>query len=254
MRKIRIALLHLLLRNGDIKYNQNLLEKAIEQAAKKDVDWVITPELATSGLQFTQNIGTDWINEQPDQWMARLQNTVRSLKTTVFIGCAERSNQSNKLYNSVFVIDQKGNLIGKQQKITRVDGWSASGKVIEPIDLGNIKVGVLICADSYTNQFADNLLSKGAEILVAPSAWGPGLHGPEGEWEQRSIDTGLPVFVCNRTGEDTTVSFWEAESSVIKDGKRLLSHQSAQSSILTFDWDLDNMNLTSSQFDVTYID
>lgn len=253
MRKKRIALLHLLPIAGDIKFNQNLIEKAVKQAAEKNVDWVITPELATSGLQFTHIIGTDWIKHQPDKWMSYFHDIVKSLKTTVFIGCAEKSKQDNKLYNSVFVINEKGRLIGKQKKITRVDNWSASGELIEPIDLGDIKVGVLICADSYTRNIADILLNKGAKILVAPSSWGPGLHGPNGEWEQRSIDTGLPIFVCNRTGKDKTVSFWEAESLVIKNGKRLLSHKSSQSSILIFDWNLDELNLISSNFEILYI-
>ena len=124
---------------------------------------------------------------------------------------------------------------------------------IETIDLENVKIGILICADAYTKSVASTLLAKGAEILVAPSAWGPGLYGPNGEWEQRSIDTGLCLFVCNRTGEDETVTFWEAESLIIKNGKRLLSHKSKKSAILTFDWDLEKMDLISSDFDVEYI-
>jgi len=252
MRKIRIALLHLKLIAGDVQYNQNLIERAVKSAAKKEVDWIITPELASSGLQFTHIIGTDWIEEQPDIWMTHFSNMVEQVKATVFLGCAEK--QDNQLYNSVFVINQKGELVGKQKKLVRVDNWSTSGNYMKPIDLGYVNVGVLICADSYTKSFADSLLKRGAEILIAPSSWGPGLHGPNGEWEQRSVDTGLPIFVCNRTGEDKSVSFWNAESLVIKNGKRLLAHKSDQSAILIFDWDLDEMNLISSEFEIKYID
>jgi predicted amidohydrolase len=252
MREVKIALLHLLPIAGDITYNQNLIEKAVNQAAERGVDWIITPELATSGLQFTHIVGTDWINQQPDNWMKDFFQKVESLNTTVFLGCAEK--QDNQLYNSVFVINQNGKLVGKQHKIARVDNWSTSGGFIEPIDLGDIKVGVLICADAYTKNIADILVTKGAEVLVAPASWGPGLHGPNGEWEQRSIDTGVPIFVCNRTGEDRTVSFWNAESLVIKNGERLLSYKSDQSAILIFHWDLDDMNLLSSDFEVVKID
>ncbi|WP_078410635.1 carbon-nitrogen hydrolase family protein [Priestia abyssalis] len=253
MKKVKIALLHLLPIAGDINYNQNLIEKAVKLAATKNVDWIITPELAVSGLQFSHKIGTDWIQQQPDKWMTHFFNLVKSTNATVFLGCAERSND-HELYNSVFVINRHGVVIGKQRKITSVtDNWSTSGKSIEPIDLGDVKVGVLICADAYTKSIADTLLSKGADILVAPSSWGPGLHGPNGEWEQRSLDTELPLIVCNRTGEDETVTFWEAESLVIKSGKRLLSHKSLQSGILTFDWDLEEMDLISADFDVEYI-
>lgn len=253
LRKIRVALLHLLPIAGDINKNQYLIEKAVKKAADQNVDWIITPELAVSGLQFSRKIGTKWINQQPDEWMINFLALVQSLNTNVFLGCPERS-ESGELYNSVFVINQDGQLIGKQRKITSViDDWSTSGDFIEPIDMGNVKIGVLICADAYTKEIADTYLAKGAEILIAPSAWGPGLHGPNGEWEQRSIDTGLCIFVCNRTGEDESVTFWEAESLIIKNGKRLLSHKSKQSAILTFDWDLDKMDLISHDIAVNYI-
>ncbi len=254
MEKIRVALLHLLPIAGDIPYNQGLVEKAIEQAKHKQVDWIITPELIVSGLQFANKVGTDWIEQQPDTWLTKLCSLARSANANVFIGCPEKGAEDH-LYNSVFVIDRKGNLVGKQQKISSVtDQWSSSGTVVEAITLDNIKVGLMICADAYTKEVAETLLNKGVDIIVAPCSWGPGLHGPKGEWEQRSKDTGLPVFVCNRTGEDENVSFWEAESIVIKDGKRLLSYKSAQSSILYFDWDLQGMDVISKAFEAEYIE
>ena len=64
--KIRMALLHLLPIVGDVQYNQHLIEKAVKLAASQNVDWVITPELAVSGLQFSRKIGTDWIKRQPE--------------------------------------------------------------------------------------------------------------------------------------------------------------------------------------------
>ncbi|MED1469181.1 carbon-nitrogen hydrolase family protein [Bacillus salipaludis] len=253
MNKLKVALLHLLPIAGDIKNNQSLIEKAVKQAANQNADWIITPELAVSGLQFSRKIGTKWIKQHPDEWMTNFLALVQSLNTFVFLGCPEKS-ESGELYNSVFVINRDGQLIGKQRKITSIiDDWSTSGAFIEPIDMGNVKIGVLICADAYNKNIADTLLSKGAEILIAPSAWGPGLHGPNGEWEQRSIDTGLCLFVCNRTGEDESVTFWEAESLIIKNGKRLLSHKSKQSAILTFDWDLEKMDLVTPDFEVEYI-
>lgn len=252
MRKLRVALLHLLPIAGDIQKNQRLIEKAVKQAADQNVDWIITPELAVSGLQFTRKIGTKWISKQPDEWMVNFLAVVKSLNTNVFLGCPEKS-ESGELYNSVFVINRGGHLIGKQRKITSIDDWSTSGDDMELIDMGNVKIGVLICADAYTPEIADTLLAKGAEILIAPSSWGPGLHEPNGEWEQRSIDTGLCLFVCNRTGEDESVTFWEAESLIVKNGKRILSHKSKQSAILTFEWDLEKMDLMSHEFTVKYI-
>ena len=253
LRKIKVAFLHLLPISGDIQYNQDLIERAVKLAAVKHVDWIITPELAVSGLQFSRKIGTDWIKQQPEEWMIHFCALVKSINTNVFLGCPEKS-ADGELYNSVFVINRDGNLIGRQSKIATIsDGWCQSGTSIETIDLEGMKVGIMICADAYTDKIASTLLAKGAEMIVAPSSWGPGLHGPNGEWEQRSIDTGLPLFVCNRTGEEETVTFWEAESMIIKNGKRLLSHKSEQSAILTFEWNVEKMDLISSDFQVEYI-
>ncbi|MGO4889178.1 carbon-nitrogen hydrolase family protein [Anaerobacillus sp. MEB173] len=252
MKQIKISLLHLLPIAGNIPYNQKLIEKAVTQASANKADWIITPELAVSGLQFSHLIGTDWINEQPDDWLKHFCKLVDAVNATVFLGCAERSID-NHLYNTVFVINQNGEIIGKQRKLSRVDNWSTSGKEIMPIEISNVKVGVLVCADSYNPKIAHSLLDQGAKFLVAPSSWGPGLHGPTGEWEQRSKETGLPLIVCNRTGEDKTVTFWEAESLVINNGQRLLSHKSSRSAILSFEWDMEKMELLSNEFEVEYL-
>ncbi|MBU8906822.1 carbon-nitrogen hydrolase family protein [Desertibacillus haloalkaliphilus] len=253
MKKLTISLLHLLPVAGDITYNQKLIEKAINVAATKQAGWIVTPELATSGLQFTNVVGTDWINEQPDEWLTHLSKVVQQANATLFLGSAERSSTGH-LYNSVYVIDRQGKVIGKQRKLSAIDQWSSPGERIEPIEIDGIKTGIIICADAYPSEIASTLANKGTELLVAPSSWGPGLHGPTGEWEQRSCETGLPLFVCNRTGEDETVSFWEAESLVIHHDKRLLAHQSKQSACLTFDWDVDKNELISTTFDVDQLD
>ena len=66
-------------------------------------------------------------------------------------------------------------------------------------------------------------------MLVSSAAWAPGLHGPNGEWERCTNDTGLLLFVCNRTGRDRTLDFRTAESVVAQGGKRLLSLSCEQS-------------------------
>jgi len=245
MKKLKIILLHLLPIAGNIEHNKNLIENSILKASEYKPDWIITPELALSGLQFSKKIGVNWIEEQPDSWLKKISEKIKLLKTNLFVGLPEKDHNGN-YYNSVFVINNEGKIIGKQRKITSfIDEWSTSGEKIEPIEVSGINVGIVICADSYSKNIADTLKNKGAEFLIAPSAWGPGQYGPEGEWEQRTIDTGLPMFVCNRTGEDETVSFWQADSSVIKDGKRLISHNSIEPFMIIIEWNLDKKEIDS---------
>jgi hypothetical protein len=72
-------------------------------------------------------------------------------------------------------------------------------------------------------------------LLVSSAAWWPGNYGPNGEWEARSLDTGLPLIVCNRTGVDGDSQLSEAESVVIERGRKLITLRSPNSAIFAID-------------------
>ncbi|MEO8327912.1 MAG: hypothetical protein ABI618_18835 [Nitrospirota bacterium] len=103
-------------------------------------------------------------------------------------------------------------------------------------------------ADAFSPGIAKSLAEQGAKMLISSAAWAPGFHGPNGEWEQCTEDTGLPLLVCNRSGPDRTLDFTSAESVVAKDGKRLLTFSSDRSTVFTLDWNIGNQNLATSQY------
>jgi 5-aminopentanamidase len=254
MTRGKIALLHLETVPGAINRNRYVIVEAIKHASAIGAQWIVTPELAVCGLQFAHVVGSDWIQPQPDPWMQQVCKLVRTLKRTVFLGCPER--EGRRLYNSVFVIGPTGEILGQHRKINVVSdsrSWSSPGDRAEPIECNGIRVGVLVCSDAYTSDISRALKFEGAEMLVSPASWGPGLHGPNGEWEQRSRETGLPLIVCNRTGAEETLDFWKAPSLIAKSGDRLLSHTSDRSVVLTFDWDFSNMVPSTTQFRADYM-
>ncbi|HTL60440.1 MAG TPA: carbon-nitrogen hydrolase family protein [Nitrospira sp.] len=249
----RIALLHLATVPGAITQNRYVIEEAVKHAASVGAHWIVSPELAVCGLQFVPLVGTDWIEPQPDTWMQRFCRLVKSVGTTVFISCPERDGK--RFYNSVFVINPRGQVIGKHRKINVASdsrAWSSPGDHVAPITCDGVKVGLPICSDMYTRNITDTLKARGADILVSPASWGPGMHGPNGEWEERTRETGLPLIVCNRTGAEQTLDFWKAPSLVVRNGERLLSHTSVRSAVLIFDWNFRNMTPVSSAYRTDY--
>ena len=257
MNKLRISLLHLAPVLGDIDHNRRLVELAVEAAADEGADWAITPELCICGYLFVDKIGTDWIQPQPDPWMDQFRAQVKQKSMTVFLSHPDRDPRTGNLYNTVFVIDPTGEIIGQHSKVKTLrgpEGWSTPGTQCEPVACDGLQVGILVCADSYKNDIPQLLQEKGAQLLVSPASWSPGGCGPDGEWEQRTLDTGLPIMVCNRSGmESKDLDFRCAESIVARDGKRLLSATSDRSVVLTFDWDLDTMTALSQDFTRTYL-
>lgn len=250
---LRIALLHLAPIPGALAENRRLITNAINKAARLGATWIITPELAVSGYTFADTLGTDWIAPQPDSWMTTICRLAARLRVTIFLSHPERDPQSRKLYNSVFAITSEGRLAGTHRKINTLrvgsEAWSTPGTHATAFPMRPFeKIGILICADAFSPAIADGLKAQGAQVLVSSAAWAPGLHGPNGEWERCTKDTGLPLFVCNRTGPDRTLDFRKADSVVAQDGRRLLSLSSERSAIFIIHWDLKACTLASSQY------
>ena len=257
MAKHRISFLHIAPEVGQVKGNRRLVESALKVAAAEGADWVLTPELCIPGYLFTEKIGCDWILPQPDDWMQSFCGLVKDKGLTVFLSHPERDTETGKLHNTAFVINPLGEIIGKHRKIRTLggaEGWSSPGGEAKPVDCGPVKAGILVCSDAYKNEVAQEHKDQGAQLLVSLVSWGPGDCGPDGEWEQRTADTGLPIMVCNRSGgESDDLDYTEAESVVAKDGRRLLTAISDRSVVLSFDWDMESMTLLSKDFDRAYV-
>jgi predicted amidohydrolase len=180
--------------------------------------------------------------------MSHICRLAEELDISIVLSHPEREYDGT-LYNSAFLIDATGCIRGRHRKHNVAsDQWSRRGDLTGTIKWSNITLGLLICADAYTEEFAAKLKAEGAQMLLSPAAWGPGLYGPNGEWEKRTLETGLPLIVCNRTGEEPPMNFSNAESLIIKHGRKLLSHCSATSMVLTVSWDLERIEPISTEF------
>jgi 5-aminopentanamidase len=250
---LRIALLHLAPLPGQIAHNRKLIEMSVRMAADAGADWIITPELAVCGYTFAEDAGTDWIETQPDAWMTGLCAFAAERRVTIFLSTPERDAVTQKLHNAVFVIAEDGRIAGSHRKINTLrigsEAWSTPGDASGPIDIPPYhRVGLLICADAYSPPIAAQLEEAGANLLISVAAWAPGLHGPNGEWERATHDTGLPLIVCNRTGRDLTMDFSASISTIIQNGERVLSLSSDDSRIFIIDWDTRTQTLASKQY------
>jgi predicted amidohydrolase len=185
--------------------------------------------------------------------MKDIADLIARLNVTAFLAVPERDPHTQNLHNSVCVIAPDGSFIGCHRKINTLrvgsESWSNPGERVAPFPVPPFdRVGILICADAFSPDIAKRLHAQGAQLLISSAAWAPGLHGPNGEWERCTRDTGLPLLVCNRTGRDRTLDFTKAESVVVRDGRRLLSMSSEQSVIFMVDWDVKAQHLVTTEY------
>jgi omega-amidase len=237
-RSLTVAFLHLAPELGALDRNRTLIEHGTRVAADSGADWVLSGELVVPGYRFEPLIGTNWIADQPDSWMRRLARLSSDLGVTSFLSHPERDALTGKLFNSFFIIGRNGQLLGRQRELDPRPGsedWASAGEPGHPIPVDDMKIGLLVCADAYKPLPARRLRDSGGQLLVSAAAWWPGEWGPKGEWEARTLDTGLPMIVCNRTGRDHDIQLFGSESVVVDRGERLLTLRAPESTVFIVD-------------------
>ena len=107
-----------------------------------------------------------------------------------------RKGQS--VYNTTFVIDPDGRIMGKYDKIhAAFEVVNVLGKEHMVFETPYASLGVLICADRQFPETARTVALKGAQVLIINSygMWGEGAN--ERFIRQRAYENGLFVLFCH---------------------------------------------------------
>lgn len=242
-----IALLHLAPEPGEIERNLHALDIAVRAAARRGAALAVTPELALSGYGFRDRIGTAWIERDQTVLLRRVSGLVR--EAGIFLALGLPLAEGGALHNGLIVFAPDGGELGRHRKINvlRVgsESWSMPGDHPTVLALEGLgRVGLLVCADMYSERLVAETAGLGCDLLLSAAAWAPGKHGPNGEWERASQATGRPVLVCNRTGRDT-LDFTGACSVAAVDGVLAFTHASPEPTTVLVDWHLATRRLDS---------
>lgn len=250
---MRVALMHLDLCAGPEEANIALLSRAIQAAAEQGAAWIITPEIALQGYFFARDGTARNVPLQPGASWQSLRELGSRYGLTLFLNCAEKDAGDNELYNSCLVIGSDRQVLGRHRKMhshgVGAEAWLTLGKRLEPVACAEMKAGILICADVWFVENALALKERGAEVIIVPAAWPPGTCGPGDSWEKCSRASGLPVWICNQTGNHEIIDLRPAESAVVADGMTCFTY-SGDPAILLFDWDCARRCPQSTAFTV----
>lgn len=176
-RKIRVGTISLYLPEGVTKLEENV-ERAIESvnsAIKYDLDIICLPECYTVLWSSKEDIVRSV--DMADEINKEMQNLARKGDCYLISNILER--EAANIYNSAFVIDRNGIVIGKYSK-THLAPFEhdlygnipGSEFPVFKTDFGTI--AVMICMDIYSVEVPRIYGIKGAEILFWPTqAYGP---------------------------------------------------------------------------------
>ena len=255
-KSIRILMLHHAFKYDNVSHNVESLEALVLRALQLEPDILVMPELAVSGYEFYKEIGKEWIKNNVPAIVEKFSRLARDNKVAIILSCPRYNADRDRYYNTAIFIDEQGQILGEHYKINVLpgsEGWSSPGFEVKPIGWNGYKIGLLICSDAYTENIARELASQGADVLISPAAWAPGMHEPNGEWEQRSKETGLCMYICNRTGREDKMNFEGSASAVIAGGHRMFEYSDKQPAILSVDVDVENWSPRNDGFSILKI-
>lgn len=176
-----IAMLQLK-QNNDQKKNLEIGINACIKAKEMGADLAVFPEMWSNGYSFPSEDKTvlHWQKQAISEDSEYFQNFIECAKNNqIAIAITYlKENKTNKPFNTVSIIDRKGNIILTYSKVHNCD-FSVE-KYLTPgdsfnvcdLDIGNeiIKIGAMICFDREFPESARILMLKGAEIIIIPNA------------------------------------------------------------------------------------
>ncbi len=179
MEELKIAIIQMRIVN-DKKKNIRKAEEMIKQAVASDVDLVVLPEMFNCPYQT--DLFPIYAEEENGYTSQQLSRMAKENKIYL-VGGSIPEKSGDKIYNSSFVYNNKGEQTGKYRKVHLFDidiedgqtfkesDTLSSGRDINVIETPFATIGVIICYDLRFAELSRKLVEKGAEIIIAPGAF-----------------------------------------------------------------------------------
>lgn len=204
------------MRSG-LKPSTNIDEAArlIGEARSAGADYVLTPEMTNILAAKREQLFAVVMEEEADASLATLRELARKLGIYVHIGSLAIKVSHDRAANRSFLVDPKGNIVARYDKIHMFDVDLADGESYREsrnyrpgelavlADLPWGRLGLTVCYDLRFPALYRALAEAGATMLTIPSAFTK--QTGEAHWHvlirARAIENGSFVFAAAQGGK-----------------------------------------------------
>jgi predicted amidohydrolase len=204
------------MRSG-LKPSTNIDEAArlISEARSAGADYVLTPEMTNILAAKREQLFAVVMEEEADASLATLRELARKLGIYVHIGSLAIKVSHDRAANRSFLVDPKGNIVARYDKIHMFDVDLADGESYREsrnyrpgelavlADLPWGRLGLTVCYDLRFPALYRALAEAGATMLTIPSAFT--RQTGEAHWHvlirTRAIENGSFVFAAAQGGK-----------------------------------------------------
>lgn len=250
-KELPVALIHADILWKDKRKNIAKLLTLNEEAAAAGTKIILNTEMATTGYAFENRTEVASLAEIiPGPTTEAFGQITKKYGCYICIGLPEVDALTGIFYNAAALIGPSGNVIAKHRKLApafRENLWAARGNLSVPVVQTKFgKLGIMICADTYSYRPARIAALQGARLLLVPANWTPEHHNPENFWRARAAENGVYMMACNRTGKDKKMDCRTAESFIIDpQGEVVKKTRSPEDTVIYGTIPLENGNFVS---------
>ena len=195
--------------------NSDEAVRMIGEAKSAGADYVLTPEMTNILAAKREQLFSVVVEEEADASLATLREVARKLGIYVHIGSLAIKISPDRAANRSFLIDPKGDILARYDKIHMFDVDLAGGESYREsrnyrpgelavlADLPWGRLGLTVCYDLRFPALYRALAEAGATMLAIPSAFTK--QTGEAHWhvlmQARAIENGSFVFAAAQGGK-----------------------------------------------------
>ena len=229
--------------SGDPSENLKKAEYYIEKAyAEYYPDVIVFPELFMTNYPPETDIDTVLASTETLEgpFVTTLRKLAKQYGMWIISGMSEPADdpEDKRKTNTTVMIDSDGKIVSVYRKthmynafgFRESDTMLEGDSLFEPVDTPFGKIGLFVCYEVRFPEIARYLRSKGAEILIMPTAWAEGRiksHQFHTLINARAIENGCYVVACDLCspgylGESVVVDPMGINVSCAGEGEQLL--------------------------------
>ncbi len=224
--------------------------RAVDAAAAEGASVVVFAELAFERFhpqRPAQGDVRDLAETVPGPMFDAFAERGRRHGVVIVLNLYER--EGGRTFDCSPVIDADGTLLGRTRMVHITDyacfheqGYYTPGDTGAPVYHTRAgRIGVAICYDRHYPEYMRALAIGGADLVVVPQAgavgeWPDGLY--EAEMQVAAFQNGYYTALCNRVGEEESLTFSGESFVCAPDGRVIARAAALQDTILYADVDL----------------
>jgi deaminated glutathione amidase len=218
----------------------------IDRAKDAGADYVLTPEMTNILAVRREQLLANIVPEEQDVTLATLRDVARKLAIYVHVGSLAIKASPEKAANRSFLIDRRGDVAARYDKIHMFDVDLADGEsyresnTYRPGELAMLadlpwgRLGLTVCYDLRFPALYRALAEAGASFLAIPSAFT--RQTGEAHWHvlqrARAVENGCFVFAAAQGGKHENGRETYGHSLIVDPWGRILAEGSTEPGVV----------------------